>query len=59
MFPQENVFLGLILSEKFMKNLMVKTVCLLLITTFTIAGCTKQQYRARSKHYPHDKPSKQ
>jgi hypothetical protein len=41
-----------------MKNLAVKIGALLLVLALAEAGCTKQQYRARSKRYPHDVPKK-
>jgi hypothetical protein len=41
-----------------MKNLTVKISALLLVLLFAEARCTKQQYRARSKRYPHDVPKK-
>ncbi len=42
-----------------MKNLLLKITAVLLVLAFTESGCSKQQYRARSKRYPHDIPKKQ
>ncbi len=28
------------------------------VTSIVASSCSKQQYRARSKHYPHEKPNK-
>ncbi len=41
-----------------MKTLTFKITCLLIVFILTEAGCSKQQYRARSKRYPHDIPKK-
>jgi len=41
-----------------MKGLLQKTTVAILLIAFTAVGCSKQQYRSRSKHYPHDAPQK-
>lgn len=42
-----------------MKNLTLKLIGLSILVLATSSSCTKQQYRARSKRYPHDIPKKQ
>ncbi len=40
-----------------MKILVLKASAILLAFTF-LTACAKKQYRAHSKHYPHDIPNK-